>query len=241
MNKPRRKKSELRKKSKIKTGAYFGSGVLADGVVGIQYRLSPKVSANGIFTIFQAWGFPCFRHCFAIVTLFRMPKKSKKIRVSLQKVGELTQKSLFVMDAASDEDNGAPAFNVPLNLQFMSDGEYRVVFSMLQENARLSIPFEVRLKEWPIYTETEREYCRSNPGVVRAVRANVECQNCRHSYVFEEYMLDDAPQIGGVKRFPENGTFKCDDCRHILNLKDLQGQLRNSLKEQVAISMTGRT
>jgi hypothetical protein len=223
-----------------KRAIVFGGGVLTDGITGIQNKLTPKVTANGIFTIFQAWDFPCYRQCIGIVTVFHMPTNYTKIKVYLKRTNKTDQSLILHFNAKSDEDNGAAVLPLPLNLQFRAKGEYEIVISGPNKTAKSIIPFEVRLLPWPTYTEQEKEFCRQNPNIIRPSRANIECRKCHHIYIFEEYILNDQPLSGGIYKFPDNGIFKCEECGRKMNLRDLNGQLRAALKEQIAIVIAGK-
>ena len=113
-----------------------------------------------------------------------------------------------------------------------SVGSYELLFSIPRTHRTLTIAFEVRKKDWPQFTKAETEFAKANPNCAKSIRANIHCAKCSYAYVFEETLLE-APPDGGVQRFPESGEFKCIDCQDTLELRDLQGQLRASLKEQV--------
>ena len=66
------------------------------------------------------------------------------------------------------------------------------------------------------------------------VSAQVKCKNCSHSYLFEEKILESEKDSGGTIPFPESGIYECDNCGHKMKLKDIQGQIRASIKDNLS-------
>lgn len=210
----------------------FGGGILTDN---ISLADTGKINAHGIFTMFWAWDFPCHRRGIAIITFFDLPKRKTKVVVSVKKKGSKAKK-MASLTVESKGEAPPPIPTIPLTFTLTSAGSYELVFSIYGGRRKLKIPFEVRKKDWPQFTKVEREFARTNPNCIKSIRANMQCNKCSYAYVFEESLLD-IPPDGGVQRFPESGEFECVNCNHILRLRDLQGQLRTSLKEQIKQSM----
>ena len=64
--------------------------------------------------------------------------------------------------------------------------------------------------------------------------AQVKCKNCGHSCLFEEKILESEEHSGGTIPFPESGIHECDNCGHNMKLKDIQGQIRASIKDNLS-------
>ncbi|MHC4060388.1 MAG: hypothetical protein ACYSUC_06755 [Planctomycetota bacterium] len=213
----------------------FGGGILADSTT---ITNSGKVNAQGIFTLFWAWDFPCERHCAAIITLFDLPQGKTKMPVSIKKKG-FRAKRLTTIPVAYKKDIPPLTQSVALNFTLTSSGSYEFLFSIPRTSRTLSIPFEVRKKTWPQLTKAEIDFAKTNPNCIKSIRANINCSKCSHAYVFEETVLE-TPPAGGVHRFPASGRFKCVKCKHALRLRDVQGQMTSALKEQIEQAMKRR-
>lgn len=225
----------MAKKTQRKRTPRFGGGIITDNAA-----LAPtgKMNAYGIFTMFWAWDFPCRRHADVIITLFDIPKRKTKVTISVKKEGTRA-KELASLIIKSNEVHPIPLVNnTPLTLTFSSAGNYELLCSIPQTRRTLKIAFEVRKKAWPEFTKDEIKFARANPDFIKIIRTNIHCLKCSHAYIFEEN-LSEIPPDGGVERFPESGKFKCKNrnCTNTLELRDLQGQLRDSLKEQIKQAM----
>ncbi len=216
------------KKKRRKLSPRFGGGILADNSIVTD---SGKVNAQGIFTLFWAWDFPCERRGVAIITLFDLPKGKTKMPVSIKKKGSKAKK-LTTITVDYKKDIPPLTQSVAISFTLTSPGSYELLFSIPHTNRMLKIPFEVRKKSWPQFTKSEIAFAETNPNTVKSIRANIHCSKCSYVYVFEETLLETPPD-GGVERFPESGNFKCTNCSHVFKLRDFQGQLRSSLKEQI--------
>lgn len=216
----------------------FGSGLVCDGFFDMENH---KISATGVFTLFYAWGYPCFRKWTTIVTLFDLPKGTTSILVSLGKKGIALKNSLQVIDLFSNESNNSMIINVTIPYKFTAPGLYEVIFSFKDYKGQIKIPFELRNHDWPVFSLEEKEFVKINQNVISKLRVNVQCDNCSYAYVFEEAVIDDEEETKGVKKFPQNGVFECLDCGKTLFLKDIQGQLRSSIKEALKEAMGRRS
>lgn len=206
----------------------FGSGILADSAHRDE---TGKVSCSGMFSIIWAWAFPCTRSGNIVANIFGLPSGNTSVGVSIKNRYKKTDsKSIAMVDVAAKEDNGAVTFIVPFNHQFEAEGKYDVVLSFRDYPNRLRIPFEVRKRAWPIFSQKEIRYAKNHPESNTLLRINVHCSSCKHAYIFEENIAGDTPS-GGVMEFPKEGVFICEECGKELYLKDLQGQLRQSLRD----------
>jgi hypothetical protein len=216
--------------------AKIGSGILADNSVTLD---NGKVIAQGLITTFWAWGFPCSRTCVAFTTIFDFPIGTMTLLVSLaNKEGE-TLRALSTIDIKSDSNNGAMTAVTPLRIEFTEPGYFSIVCTLKGQPNGVTLPFLVKQREWPDFSEAEKQFAIKNESVIHKMRANVQCKKCSYSFIFEESIVDEATP-GGVTRFPESGQLKCGDCGHVLQLRDIQGQLRASLKAVLAIAMKGQ-
>lgn len=221
-------------KAEIHSNAIFGGALLSDSIAQTD---SGKVHLQGVFTMFLAWGFPCTRNWFLTLTLFGLKKGKTSVGVAIRRVGDISKKiSLAVLDAEANEDDSSHTLVMQLSHNFEEVGRYEVVCSIPGSSSTLAIPVDVREKAWVEYSTEERAFAKDNPQAPRNLRATVHCKQCSYAYIFEEAILDETPK-GGVNRFPDNGRFECKDCGHAMNLLDIQGRLRASLKELVQSAM----
>jgi hypothetical protein len=211
----------------------LGSGILADS---IKKSDQGKIDCYGIFTIFHAWGYPCSRSWKAIITIFNLPKGNTSLTVTLKEKSK-NIKSLGSVDISGDDPNGVIAIPIPLKYRFNKPGSYYLEFTIIDNLKKLRIPFEVRTKEWPEFTKKEIEFAKNNNLIPQSLRANVHCDKCEYAYIFEETFIPELEPKGGIHRFPESGRFECSGCGQVLELRDIQGQLRASLKDIISQKM----
>jgi hypothetical protein len=212
----------------------LGTGLLADKTE----RTDPgKLNAYGVITVFWAWGFPCFRKAQAVVTLFSLPQGDTHIVFSLGGPGIEEPLSLGKAEVKASEPNHTMTLDVPIASRFAQPGLYHVIAQFSDRPGRITIPFEIRLKEWPTFTKEEIEFARSNPNVPHTLGARVQCRGCENDYAFEESLLEDFEPSGDVLRFPESGVFECTECDYTLQLRDLHGQARAILKTRLKEAM----
>jgi hypothetical protein len=197
-----------------------------------------KAIAQGLITTFWAWGFPCSRSCVCFATAFDLPVGTTKLILALTGPGGRAKRQVSTFDIPSQNEGAATTAVVPVRFEVRDAGDYSFECNLEGQRRTISLPFLVRQREWPEFTEEEKQFATENNNVTQSLRANVHCSQCSHAFIFEESMVDDkAP--GGVNRFPADGVFKCDDCGHVLRLRDIQGQLRASLKAMVGAAMGG--
>ncbi len=232
---PKKKLRKYRKKIEptVQNAAIIGGALLSDSVARTH---SGKVQVQGVFTIMWAWGFPCARNWFLTLTVFGLSEGKTSVVVGVRHSNDDSETSLAIIDAEVHEDNASSTLVVQLSHVFERPGRYLIVCSVRDSSSKLSIPIDVREKAWPEYTDDELAFVRENSAIPRNLRANVHCKQCSYAYIFEESIFNEKPK-GGVKSFPEDGQFECTDCGHIMNLKDIQGRLRASLKELVNSAM----
>lgn len=222
----------MEKKKQRRKLPRFGGGILTDN---ISLADTGKINAHGIFTMFWAWDFPCHRRAVAIITLFDLPKRKTKVTVSVKKKGSKAKKLASLL-VESKGEAPPPTPTIHLTFTFNSAGTYELLFSLPRTRRTLKIAFEVRKKDWPQFTKVEREFAKNNPNCIKSIRTNVQCNKCSYAYVFEESLLETQPDKG-VERFPDSGKYKCKGCKHTLTLRDLQGQIRTSLKDHIKKAM----
>ena len=227
--------SQIDKKNKKFKKPHIGNGFMCDRV---EYTgKGSKPDCYGVFTHFNAWGFPCNRVWNTLITLFEVPKDGLNIVLSVRKLH--TKESKIVSTVNIEKAQSPMILDVFMSHKFMAHGEYLIECSILNYSAKLKIPFEIRLADWIEFTKEEIEFTKIKPNIIKKARANVLCEDCHHSYLFEEVIDNSEPLDGGVMRFPESGVFECITCGHMMNLKDLQGQLRSILKSNIKSAMGG--
>jgi len=197
---------------------------------------SGKLSLEGIFTSFLAWGFPCARTWFLTFTVFGLPKTKHTILFSIKKHGSTEHKSLSLLDTKEQQNSQGATCSIQLSSSFESAGRYEVLCSIQGTSSSLRIPVDVCEQPWVEFSNEEKKFVSQSPQTPKSLRANVQCQQCSYTYIFEESLVPERPK-GGVKRFPTNGQFDCKACGHTMNLRDIQGRLRASLKEMVHAAM----
>ena len=209
-------------------GPKFGGGVLADR---ISTARAGKPDAHGIFTYFQAWGFPCHRRANALITVFDMPETKVQCSVSLREGGAGRLAHLADFEIPSPGPRESLTFHLTWGRSFEREGRYELVFKFTHHTGELRLPVEVRTLAWPRFSKAERDYAKSRTDAPKTVRATVTCEGCKAPFFFEESVLKDYKPPPGVHVFPRRGGFTCPKCGEKLELRDLQGQLRSSLKD----------
>jgi hypothetical protein len=223
-------------KSERKIKPFFGSGVLADS---FRSGESGKINISGIFTILYAWSFPCTRTLNAILTIFNLPKGETSIAVSVSKRNSRKLKSLGLFDVSSDVTKGNITVPYIIKYRFEKEGFHEIIFSFRDYPKKLRIPLDIHKKEWPEFTEEELDFVKSMGEKFPAFRITIHCSGCEHVYIFEEQLNPDIPPKGGVYRFPDDSIFICEECDKEMDLRDIRGQLRSSLKDTITQRMGG--
>lgn len=215
---------------------FLGSGVICDQLS----RQKGKPAAHGIFTHMYAWAYPCNRSWFLIFSVFGATEFPIEGDISVRKKGG-RQKSVKKEKFTVTEDEvlwtsqnlSAVTVNVKLGCEFGSPGLYEILISLDRSSSKLRIPLVLQTMPWPDFTEKEIGLAKKK-GIPLSIRVNVACPKCKAAYIFEETIMEDEAHPTGVLSFPSSGLFECIDCGHELNLKDIQGQVRQTLKERLS-------
>ncbi len=215
----------------------FGSGLLFDSY---NQTANKKINGLGVINIFRAWGFPCFRQATALISIFNLRKGSTTGDILLSKSRCIEKQIITSFTVTIDANNACMAAATPLLLKFNEKGRYFINAVFHDYKSTLKIPFTVDLQRWPIFSEKEHQFAKEHHIPSGSMRADVHCQKCEHAYIFEENILEEVLPPGGVMRFPESGEFKCEQCSETIYLKDIQGQIRFSLKEMLSNTMRGQ-
>ena len=219
-----------KRKSETKTKPFFGSGILADSLRASQ---DGKVNATGIFTVLYAWSFPCNRVLNAVLTIFNLPKGITSIAASVGKRNSRKLKSLGLFDVISKTNGGVITAPYEIKHKFEHQGYNEIIFSFRDYPGKLKIPLDIRKRQWPEFTDKELRFIKTTGSKFPSFRITIHCSGCEHVYIFEEQLNTELPLKGGVHRFPEQGVFICEECDREMDLKDIQGQLRQSLKDTI--------
>ncbi len=209
----------------------FGNALMADYA---RPQPTGKIDAIGIFTRFNAWGYPCIRNWTLVFSIYDIPLVGINLHIGIKKKGQKGLETLTAFDLKGSNELNSHTIPVALNYTFQKDGEYEIQCSIKDSNAKISIPVDISTMPWAIFTKEEIEFVDKNKKVIPyRLSAQINCNSCSHAYIFEESILEDEPPQGGTIRFPKNGVFECKNCGHEMNLKDIQGQLRASLKDSI--------
>jgi hypothetical protein len=209
----------------------FGGGIVCDIA---RTQSSGKIDAIGIFTMFWAWGYPANRNWSLIISLFYVPKKQTALIVGIRKKGSSKIETLGIIDISDNIQDNQRTINVQLGYSFEEEGDYEIICTLKDYQAKLVLPFFVRTREWPIFSPKELEYLEKHKDKIQyKLSAQIKCKDCGHLYNFEEIILQNEPVSGGAIRFPESGEYECEDCGRSLKLKDIQGQIRASIKNNL--------
>lgn len=191
---------------------------------------SGKIICRDIFTTHLAWAYPtAFRSWFAILTLYNLPPVTTTIVVSISH-GRGPKTTLASADIKRAPEDLGVVINIPLRHKFQNEGLYIVHFNVVGTTKVLKTPLNVATRPWPKLTKKELAFLQNNPSLPHSIRMIVKCSNCPGLYTFEENVIAEEKLENGVLPFPSSGLFKCNKCGHKLQLKDIQGQLRSSIK-----------
>ena len=201
---------------------------------------SGKVNCSGVFTSFLAWAYPTsLRSWYAILTLHNLPEGSTSVTAAIS-FGRGKSTSLASVNIDKGREDLGSVICLPLRYKFDREGLYTVHFNILGTAIALEVPLKVATQTWPRLTNRQLEFLKKNPVIPHSIRMNVLCSKCSRPYVFEESVLPEESFAGGVLPFPESGVFECESCNHKLGMKDIQGQMRSSIKMAVLGAMKGR-
>ena len=200
---------------------------------------SGKTNCQDIFTSFLAWAYPtAVRSWFAILTVYDLPPGNTTIVVSIS-YGRERKTTLTNADIKRGPEDLGSIINIPLHYKFQNEGRHILHFNVVGTTKVLKIPLNVLTRQWPIFSNKDLEFLKNNPSIPHSIRVNVSCSNCSRPYTFEDNVLPKVDLVGGVLPFPDSGLFECEGCGHKLHLKDIQGQLRSSIKTAVSTARRG--
>lgn len=200
---------------------------------------SAKMDCKGVFTSFLAWAYPTsIRIWRAVLTVYSLSKGTTTITASISR-GRGKKTTLASADIQRGKVDVGTIINMPLSYRFPQEGFYNIHFNVVGTTASLMIPLLVSTQPWPRTTKRQRDFLKSNPAVPHSIRMNVMCSECSRPFMLEESVLPDEQFAEGVLPFPDSGKLECGTCSHILHLKDIQGQLRSSIKAGVTAAMRG--
>ena len=210
----------------------FGGGILVDRSELTKTR---RLNTYGVITIFWSWAYPCSRSWYTILPILDMPLGATRIRLFVKSIQE--NKSVLIDDftVTTNSENSALALNRHNQFEFKSGGRYHLVAEFPDYNTKTNLHFDVLDREWPKFTESELSFVKTLPKKSIHIRVTIECPKCNSPYIFEESVPEKEPQSKGVHHFPKRGIFRCKkrDCNESIMVKDIQGQVRTSLKENI--------
>lgn len=193
-----------------------------------------KVNITGIINVFVAWAFPCFRPATVVISLFQVQKGLHRLRLACRREG--TPKPIVEMKTTFtvEEPDAILALNFPLQFRFEAEGLYELFLEINTATAPARVPFAVQTKTWPELRARDKSFLKEHPEAATWVRATVECPKCGTPFMFRESvpphaLVADDP----VHAFPPSGTFPCTTCNTSIPLRDIQGQLRETLLKKI--------
>ena len=215
----------------------FNSGLLFD--IGNE---SPNKKINGLgsINIFRAWGFPCTRRATILTSILDLKKGDNKGDILLSQLHSTEKTKVTSFNAKSNVNNACMTAVIPLAVSFRQEGRYYFKAVFHDYKSVLKIHFIVDLQKWPNFSKEELDFVREYTTPYSSIRADIHCNKCSHAYIFEENILGEVSPPGGVMRFPESGEFQCCQCDEKIYLRDIQGQMRFSLKEIISNAIKGK-
>lgn len=200
---------------------------------------SGKVDCRDVFTTFLTWAYPtAFRTWFAILAVYNLPPETTSISVSISR-GRGKKTTLISVDIVDVGENFGTIVNIPLRYKFQNEGFHIIHFNVVGTTTVLRIPVNVITQPWPKLSGKQIAFLKSTPSIPHCIRTNILCSSCSSPYVFEENVIPNEELVKGVLPFPESGIFECENCGYKLHLKDIQGQLRSSIKMAVTAAIRG--
>lgn len=202
---------------------------------------SGKVDCRGIFTSFLVWAYPTsVRLWQAILILHNLPKGTSSVTASIS-YGSGKKTTLATATIENKQEGLGNVISIPLGYRFNREGIYMLHFNMVGTKTNLKVPLKIKTQPWPNFTKKQLEFLKNNHSIPHSIRMNVLCSECSRPCIFEETVFPDDTLAGGVSPFPKSGSIECESCRHKMHLRDIQGQLRSSIKTAVINAMKGRT
>ena len=212
----------------------LGSGLLCDGMQAVAGQAKPN--CVGVFTSLNAWAFPCTRTWQVMLTAFNLSPARATFSLHVKKVGTSRCTRIGKGEPLAGEVKRDMVLGLQTAHRFTEPGAYDLIVRLYRSRSELRIPFRVELRDWPTFSDKEVAFARKGPaGLLTSVRAAIDCDKCKTPYVFEESILPDHTPAPGVQKFPKSGNLKCksEDCGHTMHLKDVQGRMRQTLKDMI--------
>jgi len=227
-----RKKSARREETRPRPR--LGSGLLCDTMQPVAGQGKPN--CTGVFTTLNAWAFPCTRTWQVVFTAFNMSPAKAILSLYVKKVDTSTRTRIGGAQLLAGQIKSDMVIGLQTAHTFTEPGAYNLIARLHRSRAELRIPFRVELRDWPTFSNEEVAFAsKGRAGLITSVRAAIDCSKCKTAYVFEESILPGHTPAPGVQKFPKLGNPKCKNghCGHTLHLKDVQGQMRQTLKDMI--------
>lgn len=215
----------------------FNSGLLFDSY---NENIKRKIDGIGNINIFRAWGFPCLRQAIMLVSVFNLKKGETKGDILLSQPHKIEEIKVNTFTLTTNINNTWMTAPIPFSVNFRQEGLHYFKTIFHEYKSVLKIHFTVDLQKWPSFSKSELDFVKENPKSFDSIRADIHCDKCSHVYIFEETILEGISPPGGVMRFPKSGKYQCNECGNTIYLKDIQGQIRFSLKERISNAMKGK-
>lgn len=198
-----------------------------------------KIDAFGLFTKVGVWALPATRDFSLIVGIDRLPLGESTLaiwhRPPTGKFARLGHGDI----THRDESAASSIVAHRVSLRIEAAGSHRLVAGLGRGIPRPSgAGFNLWVHElpWPeVLSGTDLERALADPSTLKGGRAVLECDGCNRKYTFEVY-LDPNTSLGkGSLPFPESGVFICpkDGSKH--HVRDIEGQIRNTLGRSASI------
>jgi hypothetical protein len=214
-------------------GTSLGSMLLFNSVTQEEKGLS----GTELVTYLYAWAYPSSHIVQAVFTIFDVEKGKTLVDFYIKRQNEKIEKDILRLTMTTNNNIPSYSFNSALPLEFQKSGRYYIIATLPEFKSKIEIPIDVITKKWPTFTNREVNFINSNAEKARSIRLNIICKTCNHNYVFEEKLNKTEPISPGALQFPESGHFKCPGCENNIELKDIQGRLRYSIKRLVKRQM----
>lgn len=211
----------------------LGSAIFCTGV---SKEENGKINCSNVFTSFLSWGYPtAIRNWYVVFTIYNLPKETVSLIVSIAKgvSGRRKRDTIATIDIQNLGSDIGSVFNIPLSYQFPSSGDFTITLQVVGGSTKINIPLRVIEQAWPTFSKNEIKIIRNNNQIPKFIRSVINCSDCSRPYTFEETFLPEIKNTVGTFPFPENGVFECESCGRLIYLKDIQGQVRSSIRKAI--------
>jgi hypothetical protein len=212
----------------------LGSGLLFDSVT----EEEKIFCGSDLVTYFYTWAYPSSHIVQAVFTLFDLNKGKTTVDFYLRRQDAKSKKALTRFTITANDSMSSYVFNTALSFDFKKSGRYYVVATLAEFKSQIEIPFDVIHRLWPSFTKKEIDFINSNNEKRHSIRVNIVCKTCKRDYIFEENFNKSKTLSTGALEFPKSGKFICKECDNIIELKDIQGRLRYSIKRLINKQMS---